>query len=260
MIKSCFFWETPKHGNTVPEVVRNVKRLEVDRIEIKAADGAVAFGYYTWGAWRGKPNLTPELMRVLRAQGIQVYGWGYNYGKYPELEGDIAAMQCITLDLDGWIFDVELEMFQLADAEKRMRRMLKTFRGLAAAWPAGFSSFPCWYNPDVPQNIWWKKGVYEAAAEYCDFWEPQAYWGEKWKTTAAQLPVDAILQHREIKDMPVIVAGRGWNDGAGKVTPDLIDKFVDACRTHNAAGTSWWRSDLILGDPLITEAIARIQS
>ena len=258
MIKSVFWWQTFSHGNTLCEVVRNLKRLNVDRVEIKAADGTVAFTNPAWSAWRGKPNLTVDLVAMLHEQNIQVFGWGYNYGKYPELEGDIAAQQCVTLNLDGWIFDVETQLIDLPDAEKRVHRMMKNFRSLAHKRYAGFSSFPCWHNPNPPWPVWWKRGVWDAFAQYVDFWEPQAYWGEKWGTNAVQLPIDAILQHREIKDLPVIPAGRGWSDGAGKCTPGFIDEFVKSSRDNGAAGVSWWVSELILKDPIITEAIAQI--
>jgi len=133
MIKSIYYWQTWQHGNTIPEVVRNIKRLNVDRVEIKAADGTIAFGSPAWSAWRGRQNLTADLVAMLHEQHIQVFGWGFNYGTYPELEGDIAAMQCVTLNLDGWIFDVEDQLIKFADAEKRIHRMMKTFRGLARA-------------------------------------------------------------------------------------------------------------------------------
>jgi hypothetical protein len=258
MIRSCFLWEIRFHGGTYADVVRSIKRLGVSRIEIKAADGTWVFKEPAWSAFGFSQNCAPDLIAMLREQGIQVYGWGFNYGAQPEKEGDIAATQTVALGLDGWIFDVEDQFFGYADAGKRADRLLKTFRDLCPFRSAGFSSFPLWHNPTIPQNIYWKKEVYDAAAQYCSFWEPQAYWRTAVLTEAVSFVHDAIVQHREIKNMPIVVAGRGWSDNKGKVTPDIVDAVVKQVRDLNAAGVSWWRSDLILADPLVTEAIARI--
>lgn len=258
MIKSCFLWEIRQVGKTYAEVVRNIRRLGVNRIEVKAADGTKAFKEPAWCSFGLSQNAAYELINLLHYHGIQVYGWGFNYLADPAGEGDIAAQQAVGLKLDGWIFDVEDQAFGRWDSAARMERMLQRFRDLAPGVDAGFSAFPCWHNPAPPFQAWKKKDVYQAAAQAVDFWQPQAYWGHKWGTTAEQLPVDAIKQHREIKDLPVIPAGRGWSDGAGKVTPALVEAFANASLREGAIGLSWWVLHLVLGDPLIEAAISQL--
>jgi hypothetical protein len=258
MINSCGLYELAKHGNRLPEVVRNVQRLGVKRIEVKAADGPYAFTTPRWSAWGGKQNLTADLVTMLHEIGVQVYGWGFNYGILPELEGDIAAVQTVTLNLDGWLFDVEGKFFSWADAEKRVERMMRTFRGLVPSRLAGFNSFPLWHNPDIPANIYWKRGVYATADPYINFWQPMAYWQGSNSEVVRAFVRNSILQHREISDKPVIVECRGWSDNKGKITPDLVDVCWDTCRANLAAGASWWRSDLVLADPLVLASIERL--
>jgi hypothetical protein len=258
MVKSCFLWEIRQNANTYSNVLRAIKKLGVNRIEIKAADGTRKFMEPAWCPFGLSRNLAPELRELLRHHGIDVFGWGFNYGKDPEGEGDIAAQERIFQNLDGWVFDVESKFFEHADVAKRIHRMMRAYREIDPAGKIGFAAFPRWHNPAPPYYEWWKKSVYVAAAEYIDFWEPMSYWGAKWGTTPAGLALDAIKQHKEIKDLPVINAGRGWSDGAGKVTPEAVREFTGVTMANGGAGVSWWVSHLILKRPEIVDAIRQI--
>jgi hypothetical protein len=94
------------------EVVAAARDLGMDGVELKVADGA--------SSWLGRRYVTPSYVAALKAAGLRVLGWSYNYcdlrldagdrgDGVPEIEANVAIAAVGALGLDGHTFDLEIE-------------------------------------------------------------------------------------------------------------------------------------------------------
>jgi hypothetical protein len=256
--RSVIGWMRNSHGKSTDEIVRRLKYLHVDRVELKCADGNHRMITGRSQYYQGEPNVTRELVRAIRAEGIDVYGWMFNYGRDPAGELAAALAEIERFDLSGWVWDVESEFMKRKNAPDIMQTL---GLGVATDFPdvrQGFCCFRYLHKPGKPSAPYWNREVWEVAERYCAEGLPMAYWSGTNVKTAGDQTVESILQWEEIFEARVFPMLRAWWATGGWIYPDWIPPLVERCTAAGAIGVTWWSLDKILTWPALYRSIANV--
>lgn len=192
---SIWIWQlqnqVDKYGG-IDNLISQLKSLGINDVCIKYHDGTNTAA----GGTDFKGNFL-KYVGDFKNAGFRVGTWGYNYFNDPANEVNV-IMDAIK-NSDYYVFDAEDDVVnKSAQAES----VLKTIRQYIPNAVLGYTSFPIEsYHQDVPYAIF---------NEYCDFTEPQLYWGElQWSVTKA---TDKMIQDYK-------------NDGLDKPLYPLIQTY-----------------------------------
>jgi len=198
---------------------------------IKIADGAAPTNLDN----NTRVDLIPPVVVSLKAVGVQVWGWHYVYGYYPQQEADIAVRRTLELGLDGYVIDAERE-FKQAGWSARAEGFAQTVRrGLASRGiPIALSSYR---YPSLHREFPWR-----AFLAQCDFNFPQVYWEQ------SHNPADQL--RRCVKEFsilapvrPVMPAAPTYKTSGWAPTPQDLKTFLDAAREMNIQAVSFFSWD-----------------
>ncbi len=167
--KGLWIWRISEClDGSIDSIITKCHNYDISYLLIKNGDG---------------PDLWQQLNRdvVTRFQnaGIKVYSWGYNYGKDPQGEADV-AIKCLDLGVNGHVFDAEAEYRDAPNNAQAAELMLKAVR----------AKHPDKFLAHAPLAIidYHTRFPYVIFGKYCDAVMPQIYFGTMKKT-----PQQAIL-------------------------------------------------------------------
>lgn len=185
----------------------------------------IANGYATFGS----QSLNRAVTDAFHSRGIQVWGWHYVYGAYPEIEGNIAVAETNRFDLDGYIIDAEMEYKTpgRAVAAKQYLDILR--RGIKK--PIGLTSYRF---PHLHWDFPWTTFLPRV-----DFNMPQVYW--MGAHNAGEQLYKSVSQFRDLApNQPLIPLGaafteQGWNPTVGEIL-----EFRKVANDLKVPGYGWW--------------------
>lgn len=148
-----WIWNIKDIG-TPQEIINKLKTLNCNNVCIKYHDGSMALDF---------EDDFLEYMPILKAAGIKVGAWGYNYFNYPDAEASL--IRCALFNgADYYIFDGEEEIEGKSDQTENVLQQVRS------AYPTanlGYAPFPyIKYHLNYPYKIFDK---------YCNFATPQSY-------------------------------------------------------------------------------------
>jgi len=212
--KGLYVWKIGGHWD---EIVFDLLDGNFDWVAIKIADGPYAYN---------DTDDTLNLVTNLRNEGLQIYGWQYNYLDEPEDEAIMAARKLNKYNLDGFILDPEAEAKgKHTQAELYMNELLSRID-----LPIGLSSYR-WpsYHPSLP----WREFL-----DGCTFHAPQVYW------VKAHNPGDqlkrSVRELQELKDLPVIPAGSAYCKEDWCASDEDVWEFLATAKELGLPGIFYW--------------------
>ncbi len=256
--KSIFLWNTPLVlGGAPTAIAAKLREGQFDSVILKVANGNQKHFVNIGSVIRPKwiEAVTRETVRVLQAQGLKVFGYGFNYGNDVAGEAHIAVSQCLALKLDGYVFDAEGRFEGHPGADAAARVLGGIFRAALPDMPAIFCGFARYVS--AKGTTWHPKAMFEAFMEWCDAGMPMCYWEGSLATTAIALLEQSIAQWRAIAGgKPIYPAGRAYIGDNGKPTAEAMIAFDERLRELELPGESWWSLEHILKlDPSLWAAL-----
>jgi hypothetical protein len=213
--------------------------LGFDRVDIKCAEGPYQFQ---------QNAMTPEIVKLFHDAGIQVWGWGFNYGILPIGEGQMAAQETLRLGLDGWFFDPEGRFEGQSGAVGNAHAMLRAYRAICPDVPTAACMFSHPWSPSG--SVWHDPDIHEAMMQYCDFGMPMCYWYDPSVAGAVREITTAIKQWNKITDKPLVPECRAYAGDGCSATPDTILTAAEAVRADTTCiGIGWWGLDWAMKEP-----------
>ena len=233
--KGIFSWQIPSVLKGEPiGFAKLLADAGFESVYIKVADGAGAYGV---------TGITTELIGALRAKGIAIIGWGFNYGLDWKGEARIGAAQVNRWSLDGYIWDVESRYESTPNAVQNAYNMLAVFKQeVAKVTPTAFCSWAYWKSRLVGSEIHPIR-VLQAFMAGCDYGMPMQYWQGNTPELAVSYLKGSLAQWRKYTDKPIIPAGRAYNGDGGEVNAPSVIAYENAVRDEGCKGISWWELD-----------------
>lgn len=203
----------------------------LSHVLIKIADGVVSANLDK----NTRADLIPPVAASLKAVGMQVWGWHYVYGYYPQQEADIAVRRTLELGLDGYVIDAERE-FKQAGWSARAQAFAQAVRRSLA--PQGISiALSSYRYPSLHREFPWREFLTQ-----CDFNFPQVYWEQ------SHNPADQLRRCvREFSTLapvrPLIPVAPTYKTNGWMPTPGDLKSFLDAARELNLPAVSFFSWD-----------------
>ena len=228
--KGFYIWQVLKcEGGDPNAILAEVKQADLSHVLIKVADGTRTYNYDK----QRRIDLAAPVVRLLRAQGVQVWGWQYIYGKDPIGEARKAVQRALELSLDGFVINAEVE-FKQPGMDVAARKYASELRNALPDTPLALSSyrFPS-YHPQFP---------FQSFLKYCDYNMPQVYW-QGAHNPAAQLTKSV----REFQNMsparPVIPTGSAYSASGWTPTSEDMHAFLRAAQDLGLSAANFWSWD-----------------
>jgi hypothetical protein len=205
---------TRSEGGNAARIADRARRSGLDLVILKAGNERTQW-----------TQLSPWLIRTLRAAGLRVCGYHFVYGRYPVAEARLSAKiartgaDCLVIDAES---DYKGKYWQAQRYMRELRRLV------GPRYPVGLTSFPyVHYHSTFPYSVFLGPGG-------ADFNVPQMYW------RAIGHSVDAIYRttyaHNRIYKRPIYPLGQVW------MQPPRAEvlRFRSLALAYGSTGVSWW--------------------
>lgn len=226
--KGYYIWIVSQCENGDPDTIAALAReANLSHVLIKIADATFPYNIdLDTGYDYAKPAI-----KKLQAQNIQVWGWQYVYGNYPDQEAEIAVTRALELGVDGFIVDAELE-YQDTSKATAATRYMNILRNNLGSMPIALSSFryPS-YHADLP----WTNFL-----DRCDYNMPQVYWEQSHNKAGEQLQ-RCVNEFKNISPFrPIIPTGPTYKQGGWIPYEEEIIEFMDVAKKLGLSGVNFW--------------------
>lgn len=254
--KGIFSWNVPGvDGGDPNKFADRLKAAGFEAVYLKMANGAAIFkpniiAYPTWGE-----NVRQALVDALRARGIKVIGWQFNYGDNIAGEASVAIAQTQRFNVDGWIFDVESRFESNTAAVANAYALTNAYREKCPNTPLAFCSWAQWRSP-TSNTLWHNENVASAFMEKCDVGMPMMYWEGSTPAMATWLLNESARLWQNITNKPLIPTGRAYTGDGGTIGAAAISAFAEAAKAKGMKGISWWVLDSAIKDSAAWGALA----
>lgn len=224
--KGMFIWMIRfTEGGDVNKIADLLEEANITNAWIKVADGPGRYNIDPLGHDR-----VPALVAALRMRGISVWGWQYIYGRYPELEADMAIQRIRQFDLDGFVVNAEKE-FKFASMAGQAERYMKRLR---AAFPELMIGLSTYRFPVLHPEF-----VYDAFMKYCDFSAPQVYWAGA--TNAGAQLERCVREYKALKyKLPIYPTGAAYQEYGWEAKASEIVEFMETAKRLGLPGFNFW--------------------
>ena len=226
--KGYYIWIVKYAENGDPDRIAALAReANLSHVLIKIADGAFP---YNIDLENGYDYARPAIKK-LQAQNIQVFGWQYVYGNYPEQEAEIAIARALELGIDGFVVNAEGE-YKTPTKAPAASRYMNILRNNLGSMPIALSSyrFPS-YHPDFP----WVNFL-----DRVDYNMPQIYWIQAHNNAGQQLQRSV----KEFQNMhpyrPIIPTGPTFKQDGWMPTQSEVIEFMEVAKQLNLSAVNFW--------------------
>lgn len=228
MARYAFFvWKLEELPADANETVRICKAYGIGELCIKFLDGTMKWNVPS--QTYDKPLL--NYIAVLRANGIEVSGWGYHYPDGAGAQGDAIMERYEKLGFTVYHIDMEREW-------KRPYGMPKAIEALTDKLKlGGLDVLICSYRfPSVHSELPWSK---MANLEKIDGWSPQVYWigahNPVAQMTRCMDEYDALGNKRLFYPVGPTWAGSGWDP------IEDLPVWREFCESKSISRLYYWR-------------------
>jgi hypothetical protein len=210
-------------------ILAEAQMADLSHVLIKVADGSNTYNYDK----QRRIDLAAPVVRLLKNQGMQVWGWQYVRGDDSLSEARKAIQRINELSLDGFVVNAEVE-YKQPGKDVAARKYMSELRNALPDMVFALSSyrFPA-YHPQFP---------FRDFLNYCDYNMPQVYW-QGAHNPAAQLTKSV----REFQNMqpsrPVIPTGSAYAYGGWQPTADDIQNFLQTAKQLGLSAANFWSWD-----------------
>lgn len=229
--KGYYIWQVKQCENGDPDRIAAMAReANLTHVLIKIADGAFPYNVDLDNGY----DYARAAINKLRAQNIQVWGWQYVYGNYPDQEAEIAVARALELGVDGFVIDAELEYQSISKAPAASRYM-NILRSNLGSMPLALSSYR---YPSYHANFPWTNFL-----ERCDYNMPQVYWEQSHNKAGEQLQrcVNEFKNMRPFR--PIIPTGPTYKQGGWIPSKNEIVEFMEVAKKLGLSGVNFWYWD-----------------
>ena len=214
-----------------PDKIATLAReANLSHVLVKIADGAFP---YNVDLNNGYDYAKPAIKK-LQAQNIQVWGWQYVYGDYPDQEAEIAVKRALELGVDGFVVNAEIqyENKSKATAAKKYMTILRNNLGKI---PVALSSYR---YPSYHINLPWG-----AFLEQCDYNMPQVYWVKSHDNAGEQLK-KCVNEFQKIAPFrPIIPTGPTYKESGWIPTKAEVVDFMVTAKQLGLSAVNFWYWD-----------------
>jgi hypothetical protein len=226
--KGYYIWIVKYAENGDPERIAALAReANLSHVLIKVADGAFP---YNIDLETGR-DYARHAIKKLQASNIQVFGWQYVYGNYPDQEAEIAVTRALELGVDGFVVNAEVE-YKTPTKAPAASRYMNILRNNLGSMPIALSSYryPS-YHPTFP----WVNFL-----DRCDYNMPQIYWIQAHDNAGEQLKKSV----REFQNLhpyrPIIPTGPTFKQDGWIPTEKEVIEFMQVARQLNIPAVNFW--------------------
>lgn len=223
--KGMFIWKIKNcHNGDISEILRRSVEANYSHVLIKVANGIYSYNY----DWEKKLDLVPPLVKALKSEGIQAWGWHYLFGDQPGQEAQKAISRIRELGVDGFVLDAEGHYKGKYNSAKTFMSQLKS---AITDIPIALSSYryPS-YHPQLPWDEFLKK---------CDINMPQVYWMHA-NNPGAQLK-KSIAEFKNMKyTPPIFPTGAAFSEWGWKPLVTEVTAFMQKAKDLKLPGVNFW--------------------
>lgn len=224
----AWIWRIEQTGYTHSTLAQKLARVGVKRVYLKLADGSASCSRW--------PDLcNPAIPAIYKAQGVEPYGWSYNYPRLFEAQGDALYLAAKSGYL-GFVVDVEVEFDGKSTELHNLFAAFRDARSQAVREGVATSAFrlnaTTWSNPRAHRMR------VDIIDQYVDAHMPQTYvelFGAVARANPEQRVNQSTCEYRElgtIKPVNHIVSTE-----KNIITAEQINRFIGA----SGPETSIWR-------------------
>ncbi len=229
----------------------------------KCVDGVIEFTHLDKFGVR-TPNVSQLFVDIMTSYGIEVIGWGFNYGNDGDAEGRKAAEVCNKLKLKGWVFDFEKRIEDYPDSIARAGKVIGTFNKTNKDTQKAFCSWAFYWATSTGSQIH-EPDLARFMMEYCDVAMPMVYWNKQVLKVPVHMSNAEVLkyvstsdeQHKRITDKPVVPVYRAYQGDGGLVNAGNV-LAAGLYAKENHSGASWWVLDHAVKMPEIADALGQV--
>ncbi len=229
--KGYYIWQVRHCEEGDPDRIATLARkANLSHVMIKIADGTFP---YNVDLDSGYDYARPVIKR-LQAHNVQVWGWHYIYGDYPEQEAEIGFTRALELGVDGFVVDAELE-YETPTKAAAASRYMTILRNNLGSIPLALSSFR---YPSFHIDFPWTNFL-----ERCDYNMPQVYWEQSHHKAGEQLLrcVNDFKKKRPFR--PIIPTGPTYKQGGWIPYKEEIIEFMDVAKKLGLTAVNFWYWD-----------------
>jgi len=225
--KGFYTWKLPNcEGGDATRFAATAKAAGLSHVLIKIADGTTVYN----GTWGDPKDWVTPIVSALRAEGIQIWGWQYVYGRDPIGEANVAVRRSQQYNVDGFVIDAEKEYKESGKAEAARRYMTQLRNGLPNT-PLALSSYR---YPSLHPQLPWKDFL-----EKCDINMPQVYWMQS-HNPAAQLQ-RCLKEFAAMSPVrPIIPTGAAFREGGWEPSVAEVQEFLTSAKTLGLPAANFW--------------------
>lgn len=223
-----YIWQVAAcEGGNPDAIAANAVIAGLGHLLIKVCDA-----HYAWNYDKYNNDLVKPLIPVLKAAGIEPWGWGYVYGNNPPAEADVAIRRVKELGLAGFVVNAEKEFRDRANNKAAATAYMTHLRaGLGDSFPIGLSSYryPS-YHPRFP----WREFLTSV-----DINMPQVYWMQAsnpgWQLKRCLDEFKAINPWR-----PMVPTGSAFSEHGWTATGPQITEFLRTAEDLSLPAANFW--------------------
>jgi hypothetical protein len=226
--KGYYIWNVNRCENGDPNQIAAVaKQANLTHVLVKVADGAFPFNIDLDSGYDYARSIVGKLQSI----NIQVWGWQFVYGNYPDQEAEIAITRTLELGLNGFVVDAESHYEDPAKAPAASRYM-NILRSSLGSLPIALSSFR---YPSYHRSFPWENFL-----DRCDFNMPQVYWMQSHNNAGEQL-MRSVNEFRNMRPFrPIIPTGPTFKqDGWIPYEAEIIE-FLQVAQQLNLPAVNFW--------------------
>lgn len=206
------------------------REANLSHVLVKIADGAFP---YNVDLDNGYDYARPSIKK-LQAQNIQVWGWQYVYGDYPDQEAEIAVKRAMELGVDGFVVNAEIQ-YEKKSKASAAKRYMTILRNNLGKLPIALSSFR---YPSYHINLPWAEFL-----EYCDYNMPQIYWVKSHNNAGEQLQ-RSVNEFKQIRPFrPIIPTGPTYKESGWVPTKAEVVEFMTTAKQLGLSAVNFWYWD-----------------
>ncbi len=229
--KGYYIWIVKQCENGDPDRIAALAReANLSHVLVKIADGTFPYNIDLDSGY----DYAKPAIKKLQAQNIQVWGWQYVYGDYPDQEAEIAVKRALELGVDGFVVNAEVE-YQSKSKATAASRYMNILRNNLGSMPIALSSYR---YPSYHINFPWTNFL-----ERCDYNMPQVYWVSSHNNAGEQLQ-RCVNEFQQIKPFrPIIPTGPTYKESGWIPYKHEVIEFMDVAKQLGLSAVNFWYWD-----------------